>query len=251
MPFVEACNPYSIPQIVTDLLRLGARNIETHIHDDFGLGTANSLAGYWHGANWSNLTFMGIGERAGNSELEKALLFLVQRVEGFQKYDLSCLSEFADYVEEHIGIRVPRNKAVVGRNIFSHESGIHTAGVIKNPFIYEPYPPELVGGKRNIMVGSTSGTEVVRFKTEETLKDLMSMSTEIKLDKNDWRIRAIYNEIMHLYEQEQRNSCISDEEMGALVQKYFFFRSILEKETNRMDENDIASGIEYLSSALK
>jgi isopropylmalate/homocitrate/citramalate synthase len=172
---------------------------------------------------------MGIGERAGNSELEKALLFLVQRVEGFQKYDLSCLLEFAEFVEERIGIRIPRNKAVVGRNIFAHESGIHTAGVIKDPFIYEPYPPELVGGKRKIMIGSTSGTEVVRFKVEEALKDMMHI--DIRLSKDDWRVRAIYAEIMRLYEQEQRNSCISDEEVRAFVEKYFLFKSILENQT--------------------
>jgi isopropylmalate/homocitrate/citramalate synthase len=249
VPFAGACDPYGIPEMVSGLLALGARNIETHIHDDFGLGTANSLAGYWHGANWSNLTFMGMGERAGNSELEKALLFLVQRVEGFQKYDLSCLSEFAKYVEERIGIRVPRNKAVVGSNIFAHESGIHTAGVIKNPFIYEPYPPELVGGRRKIMIGSTSGTDVVRFKVEETLRDLMHI--EASLSKDDWRIRAIYGEIMRLYDQELRNSCISDEEMRAYVEKYFLFKSILEKETHQIDENgriyasDPSSGTAY------
>jgi isopropylmalate/homocitrate/citramalate synthase len=235
VPFAGACEPYGIPEMVSRLLAMGARNIETHIHDDFGMGTANSLAGYWHGANWSNLTFMGLGERAGNSELEKALLFLVQRVEGFQKYDLSCLSEFAEYVEERMGIRVPRNKAVVGSNIFAHESGIHTAGVIKNPFLYEPYPPELVGGRRKIMIGSTSGTEVVRFKVEETLRDLMHI--EASLSKDDWRIRAIYGEIVRLYDQELRNSCISDEELRAYVEKYFLFKSILEKETHQIDEN--------------
>jgi isopropylmalate/homocitrate/citramalate synthase len=244
VPFAGTCDPYGIPEIISKLLSLGARNIETHIHDDFGLGTANSLAGYWHGANWSNLTFMGIGERAGNSELEKALLFLVQRVEGFPKYDLSCLSEFAEYIEEHIGIRIPRNKAVVGRNIFAHESGIHTAGVIKNPFIYEPYPPELVGGKRKIMIGSTSGTEVVRFKVEEALKELMQI--EASLSKDDWRVRAIHAEIGRLYDQELRNSCISDEEMRAYVEKYFLFKSILEKETHMIDENGRAHETEAL-----
>ena len=229
VPFAGAGYPYCIPEIISNLLALGAKNIETHIHDDFGLGTANSISGYWNGANWSNLTFMGIGERAGNSELEKALLFLVQRVEGFQKYDLSCLLEFGEFVEERIGIRIPRNKAVVGRNIFAHESGIHTAGVIKDPFIYEPYPPELVGGKRKIMIGSTSGTEVVRFKVEETLKDMMHI--DIRLNKDDWRVQAIYAEIMRLYEQEQRNSCISDEEVRAFTEKYFLFKSIMENQT--------------------
>lgn len=242
VPFQDVTEPYGIPEMTSNLLALGAKNIETHMHDDFGLGTANALAGYWHGANWSNLTFLGIGERAGNSELEKALLFLVQRVDGFQKYDLSCLAEFADYVETHIGMNIPRNKAVVGRNIFAHESGIHTAGVIKNPFIYEPYPPELVGGKRKIMIGSTSGTEVVRFKVEEALRELMHV--EASLSKDDWRIRAIHAEIGRLYDEEQRNSCISDEELRAYVQKYFFFKSILEKDTHRIDENSQLGEIE-------
>lgn len=234
VPFQGAGDPYGIPEMVTRLLDLGAKNIETHIHDDFGMGTASSLAGYWHGANWSNMTFLGIGERAGNSELEKALLFLVQRVDGFQKYDLTCLAEFAEFMETHIGIRVPRNKAVVGRNIFAHESGIHTAGVIKNPFIYEPYPPELVGGKRKIMIGNTSGTEVIRFKVEEALRELMHI--DACLGKDDWRIRAIHAEIRRLYDDEQRNSCISDEELRAYVEKYFLFKSILEKEAHRTEE---------------
>lgn len=237
LPFEGTGNPYGIPEMTRRMVSLGVKNIETHTHDDFGMATANSLAGYWHGANWSNMTFLGMGERAGNSELEKALLFLVQRVEGFQKYDLSCLFEFAEYMEEHVGIRVPRNKAVVGRNVFAHESGIHTAGVIKNPFIYEPYPPELVGGKRKIMIGNTSGTEVVRFRVEEALRELMHIDPG--LDKSDWRIRAIHSEIRQQYDDEIRNSCISDEELRAYVEKYFLFKSILEKESHRQDSNGI------------
>lgn len=225
IPFENACDPYGIPQMVKRLKDIGAKNIETHIHDDFGFGTASSIAGYWHGANWSNLTFLGLGERAGNAELEKVLLFLVQRVEGFQKYNLSCLREFAQYIEDNMGIRVPRNKAAVGRNIFAHESGIHTSGVIKNPYIYEPYPPEIVGGIRSMMIGPTSGADVVKLKIEEALKELKR--AEIRMDKNDWRIQAILFEIRQLYDKEKRNSCISDEEIKALAEKYFIFGSKL------------------------
>ena len=234
LPFVDACDPYSIPRIVMRMKKMGAKNIETHMHDDFGLSTANSLAGYWHGANWSNMTCLGIGERAGNAELEKALLFLATRIEGFGKYNLSCLVEFASYVEEHIGIHVPRNKGVVGNNIFAHESGIHTAGIIKNPFIYEPYPPEIVGGYRKLIVGSTSGIDVVRIKVEEALRNLMNLN--IRLSKKDWRVKAIASEIKGLYDEEKRNSCISDEEMKAFVEKYFIFESIYEKEIHHFDE---------------
>jgi isopropylmalate/homocitrate/citramalate synthase len=175
-----------------------------------------------------------MGERAGNAELEKVLLFLVQRVEGFQKYDLSCLREFAEFMEQEVGLRVPRNKAAVGRNIFAHESGIHTSGVIKNPYLYEPYPPELVGGRRSMMIGPTSGTDVVRLKVEETLKDLIQIET--KVDKTDWRIRAIHSEIKRLYDEEKRNSCISDDELRAFVEKYFLFSPILEAASHHRDE---------------
>ena len=155
VPFAQACEPYSIPKIVTRLRELGTKNIETHIHDDFGLSVSSALAGFEHGANWSSLTFLGIGERSGNAELEKILLFRTRRIEGFDKYDLSCMAQFAEYMETHVGIRIPRNKSIVGKNVFVHESGIHTAGVIKNPFTYEPYPPELIGANRQLLIGDS------------------------------------------------------------------------------------------------
>ncbi|SNQ60015.1 homocitrate synthase/isopropylmalate synthase family protein [Candidatus Methanoperedens nitratireducens] len=226
MPFPEVDEPYGIPYIVKRLREIGTKNIETHVHDDYGMSVACSLAGYWYGANWSSLTFLGVGERAGNAELEKVALFLITRVEGFQKYDLRSITEFAEFMEKEIGIRVPRNKSVVGKNIFAHESGIHTAGVIKNPFTYEPYPPEIVGGKRLLMIGDSSGLEVIRFKVEEALNELMHVG--IKLDKNDPRIKAIQTDIQKLYNEEKRVSAISDEELKKYVEKYFMLQPIIE-----------------------
>jgi isopropylmalate/homocitrate/citramalate synthase len=231
IPFVGVGEPYGVPYIVKGLRELGVKNIEAHMHDDFGLGMSNTLSAFWHGANWASVTFLGIGERAGNAELEKILLFLKQRVGGFEKYDLSCIAEFARFMEEEIGIHVPRNKSLVGRNIFAHESGIHSAGVIKNPFTYEPYPPELIGAKRQLLIGDSSGLEVIRHKVEEALNELMHVAT-IALDKRDPRIKAIQRDIQRLYDTEQRVSCISDEELRGYVEKYFMFDSIIEKETH-------------------
>jgi len=231
LPFPEAGFPYNIPKIIKRLKDVGVKDIETHIHDDFGLGMANTMAGYWYGANWSSLTFLGIGERAGNTELEKVLLFLIWRVEGFQKYNPKSLVKFARYMEDEIGIRVPRNKSVVGKNVFAHESGIHTAGVIRNPFTYEPFPPELVGAKRELLIGDTSGAEVIRMKVEEALSELMGVKT--KIDKKDPRIKAIHRDIQRLYEEGSRRSCISDEEIKAYVEKYFMFAPIVEDDLSR------------------
>ncbi|MEA1908962.1 MAG: isopropylmalate synthase [Euryarchaeota archaeon] len=228
VPFAQACEPYSIPKIVTRLRELGTKNIETHIHDDFGLSVSSTLAGFEHGANWSSLTFLGLGERSGNAELEKILLFLTRRIEGFDKYDLSCMTQFAEYMENHIGIRIPRNKSIVGKNVFVHESGIHTAGVIKNPFTYEPYPPELVGANRQLLIGDSSGREVVRHKVEGALHELMHVT--VSVDKNDPRIAEIQKDIQRLYDEEERVSCISDEELTRYAEKYFMLNMIMNGE---------------------
>ncbi|MFC1787176.1 isopropylmalate synthase [Halobacteriota archaeon] len=234
LPFPEVDLPYSIPKIIKLLKDIGVKNIETHVHDDFGLGLTNTLAGYWYGANWSNLTFLGIGERAGNTEMEKLLVFLISRVEGFQKYNSKSLVKFADYMENEIGVRVPRNKSIVGKNVFSHESGIHTDGIIKNPFTYEPFPPELVGGKRELMVGDSSGDEVIRYKVEEALRELMHL--DLSIDKKDPRIQSIKRDIQKLYDGESRVSCISDVELRAYAEKYFLLEPIVEKDIPHIED---------------
>lgn len=226
IPFPESELPFSMPKIIAKMKEIGVQHIETHCHDDYGFAVPNSLAGYWYGADWSNVTFLGIGERAGNAELEKLLVFLVTRVEGFQKYDVSKLVEFSEYMEKEMKVHVPRNKGVVGKNIFAHESGIHTAGVIKNPFTYEPFTPELIGGKRSIMIGQSSGADVVRLKIEGVLHDLMNV--EVKVDKRDPRVNAIQDEIKKLYDKGRRSK-ISDDEVKKYVEKYFMFEPVVDE----------------------
>ncbi|OKY78598.1 MAG: Isopropylmalate/homocitrate/citramalate synthase LeuA family [Candidatus Methanohalarchaeum thermophilum] len=216
IPF-EGADPYSVPDIVEKLRDMGAKDIELHIHDDYGLGVANVLSGFWHGANWGNLTFMGLGERAGVAELEKILLFLEDRV-GIEKYDLSYLKEFAEFFEESAEYHVPNNKAIVGKNVFAHESGIHTDGVLKNPMTYEPYPPEKVGAERKLMVGDSSGKEVIASKVNEILDKI---EADIQVNKNDQRINKIYKQIQEIYEKGKRDSCILDEELVEMMDDYF------------------------------
>jgi len=91
-------------------------------------------------------------------------------------------------MEKEVRLHVPRNKAIVGENVFAHESGIHTAGVIKSPFTYEPFPPELVGGKRKLMVGDSSGRELIKQKVEEIAQQIMNVKINIEKttpDKQD------------------------------------------------------------------
>jgi 2-isopropylmalate synthase len=161
---------------------------------------------------------MGIGERAGNTELEKILMFLFNRVKGFEKYNPRPLTELTKYLAQELPFRIPSNKAIIGENIFAHESGIHTDGILKNSFTYEPFPPELVGTQRALLIGDSSGREVVRHKIEEVLYELLGI--RVNLEKDDERIKSIWSDIHKLYDEEARISSISNDELKEYALKY-------------------------------
>lgn len=129
-----------------------------HCHDDFGLAVANSLAGLMAGADQVHATINGIGERAGNASLEEIAVALrvIYGVEmGVKTEELYSTSQL---VSRLIGIPVQPNKAIVGANAFSHESGIHTHAIVRNPLTYEVISPELVGAARGIISGKHTGS---------------------------------------------------------------------------------------------
>ncbi|KSW12643.1 homoaconitate hydratase [Pyrodictium occultum] len=137
--------------------------IDVHCHDDFGLATANTLAGLRAGADGVQVTVNGFGERGGNAALEEvvaALHFLMGRRTGVR---LELLTPVSRLVARKFGVEVPPNKAIVGRNAFAHEAGIHVHGVLRNPATYEPIEPEAVGNKRRIVLGRHSGRAAVEW----------------------------------------------------------------------------------------
>jgi len=142
-------------------------DIEMHTHNDFGMATANALAGIKAGARWINTTVNGLGERAGNAALEEvvmALKHLTKRDLGFKTKMFRDLSE---YVAGASARTIPVWKAIVGTNVFAHESGIHADGVIKNPLTYEAFSPDEVGLQRQLVIGKHSGTASIVSKFKE------------------------------------------------------------------------------------
>lgn len=136
-------------------------DIEIHAHDDLGLATANTLAAVQAGATHINTTVNGLGERAGNAPLEEAVMALkhLYAVDtGVQTTRLSALSKL---VERASGRAVAVNKSIVGDAVFTHESGIHVDGLIKNPMNYEGFEPAEVGGERRFVLGKHSGSHAV------------------------------------------------------------------------------------------
>jgi isopropylmalate/homocitrate/citramalate synthase len=149
------------------------KSLEMHAHDDFGNAVENTMAavraadGVWDKIYLST-TYLGIGERAGNAETEKVLMNLYMHY-GVMKYKgkTEKLKATADIIGKATGYVVPPNKAIVGDYGFSHESGIHTHGIINDPWTYEPYPPELVGNIRRLTIGKQSGKGGIKHKTTE------------------------------------------------------------------------------------
>ena len=151
------------------------KDIEIHAHDDFGNAVENTIAavraasGVWDKI-YASTTFLGIGERAGNAETEKVLLNLYMHY-GVKKFEgkTQKLKQAADFIGKATGYVVPPNKAIVGDYGFAHESGIHTHGVLNDPWTYEPYPPELVGNTRRLTIGKQSGKGIIKHKTTEIM----------------------------------------------------------------------------------
>jgi 2-isopropylmalate synthase len=135
--------------------------ISTHCHDDLGLAVANSLAAVEAGAGQIECTINGLGERAGNCSLEEVVMALRTRGDYYQcstRIATQKLVPTSRLVANITGIQVPRNKAIVGKNAFAHEAGIHQDGMLKEPRTYEIMRPEDVGLERtDLVLGKHSG----------------------------------------------------------------------------------------------
>jgi isopropylmalate/homocitrate/citramalate synthase len=141
--------------------------IHVHCHNEFGLATALSIAGVKAGAEWIHVTVNGIGERSGNTDLAEVAmaLYLLYGKDIGIRYEKLC--EISRLVQELSGIKMPPNKPVVGDCVFKRESGVAVLQLLNYPPSVEPYPPELVGGKREIVLGKKSGTHAVEWKLRE------------------------------------------------------------------------------------
>lgn len=137
--------------------------LSVHCHDDFGMAVANSVAAIEAGADQAHGTVNGVGERAGNAALEEvasAVKFLL----GYDtRIRFNKIKDVSDTVSRFFKIPVPPNKAIVGINAFSHESGIHVHGILSNPQTYEPIDPTMVGMSRRIVLGKHSGRHSVEY----------------------------------------------------------------------------------------
>lgn len=138
--------------------------IGLHGHNDFGLATANTLVGLEAGASVFSGTFCGIGERAGNVPIEEVVSALRFLYDKKLEVKYEALTDICRLVESFAEIPIQSHKPITGINAFSHESGIHVNGILKDPKTYEPFDPNLVGQERSIIFGKHSGKSYIRQK---------------------------------------------------------------------------------------
>ena len=164
---VGILEPFATYDRIKTLIDATGLDIEMHTHNDFGMATANALAGVRAGAEWVGVTIGGLGERAGNAALEEVVMAL-KHIDGDDlNFKTELFREVAEYVARASGRILHPSKPIVGSNMFAHESGIHGDGVLKNPNTYEVFTPEEVGLQRQIVIGKHSGTHSITAKFRE------------------------------------------------------------------------------------
>ena len=171
-----------IEYLINNVTNIDKAIISCHCHNDLGLATANSIQGVISGARQIECTINGIGERAGNTSLEEVVMVMRQHSElGYDtKINSKLLYSTSRMVSEIMGMPVQPNKAIVGTNAFSHSSGIHQDGVIKNRETYEIIDPNDVGvNESSIVLTARSGRAAIAYKSKKIGFDL----SKIELDK--------------------------------------------------------------------
>ncbi|MCL7415602.1 MAG: homocitrate synthase family protein [ANME-2 cluster archaeon] len=158
---VGILNPATAYYLVSEIKKDIKTDICIHCHNDLGMATANTLAAAEAGAKQLHTTVNGIGERAGNAALEEVLMSLMVQY-GIERYDTQNLTKLSKMVVEYAGVKLAKNKPVVGDFAFSHESGIHVAAIMEEPSTYELFSPEIVGGKRSLIIGKHTGTKALK-----------------------------------------------------------------------------------------
>jgi 2-isopropylmalate synthase len=188
--------------------------ISVHCHNDLGLAVANSLAAIEAGARQVECTINGIGERAGNASLEEIVMALRVRADRLPfatAIDTEQLYPTSQLLSEIVGFDVQPNKAIVGRNAFAHEAGIHQHGVINNPLCYEIMTPESVGVPANSLVlGKHSGRHALSLRYTELGFEL----TQRELDVAYARFTGLADRKKRIYDQDLI-SLLSDKEAMA------------------------------------
>ncbi|MBI3940383.1 MAG: 2-isopropylmalate synthase [Acidobacteria bacterium] len=189
-------------EIIRRVPNSGKAIFSSHCHNDLGLGVANSLAAIRNGARQVECTVNGIGERAGNAALEEIVMALRTRREALQHHTDIRTEEIyrsSRLLSNLTGIFVQPNKAIVGKNAFAHEAGIHQDGMLKNALTYEIMTPQTVGiASSTLVLGKHSGRHALKKKYQELGYELEGEA----LEKAYWFFTKVADQKKEIYDED-------------------------------------------------
>ncbi len=208
-----------IKDIKENVPNIGKAVISVHCHNDLGLAVANSLEAIKHGATQVECTINGIGERAGNASLEEIVMALKTRIDIYHKttgINTSHIYPLSRLVSKLTGFTIQPNKAIVGRNAFAHEAGIHQDGILKERTTYEIMAPKSIGlEKSSLVLGKHSGRNALKNRLEEM---------GYILDRE--RLNEVFEKFKLLADKkkeifvEDLEAIVSEEVIGQIVETY-------------------------------
>lgn len=213
----------------------GQYELAIHVHNDFGLATANTFAGVLEGVVYPHVCINGYGERAGNCALEEVAIGL--EMNGIKTgIKMEKIAELSKVAEEYFGIPITSHKPIVGGQCFSHESGLHISALLMHPLTYEPIPPKKVGRQRQYYLGKFSGTSSIQEKLSQVgmefprpiLHEIVELVKQKQEKRNKEGRRKIFHNIMH--ELDEIRMGVSDAEFWDIV------RTVVRKHEQYQDE---------------
>lgn len=203
--------PFITYEKIKSLSKTQPLPIEIHCHNDLGLATANTLAAIKAGAGYANTTVIGLGERAGNAPLEEVVTALEQCYQQQTGIHIDHFPALCEAVSKAAGRTVHGQKSLVGAQVFTHESGIHVDGLIKDERNYQGVDPKLLGRHHTLVLGKHSGLSSVQavfsrigisldqIQTGKLLSAVQSFAVRFKRNPSDEELLGMSNQVLGAY----------------------------------------------------
>jgi len=201
---VGILTPHKTYENISYLSSVNSLDIEIHTHNDFGMATANSISAIEAGASSANTTVIGLGERAGNASFEQVIMSLKHQFHEDRNINSEKLRELVKTVSKAANKQISSSTPIVGKHIFSHESGIHVNGMIKAKDAYEAFSPGMVGLNRYFPIGKHSGSATLLYhlsalgitpdkaKVQALLPTVRDIVTSRKKVMNSQELKELY-----------------------------------------------------------
>ncbi|MER8829181.1 homocitrate synthase [Mesorhizobium sp. M0938] len=203
---VGVLDPFSTFELVAQLVAQSPIDLEVHAHNDLGLAGANTLAAIRAGARHASVTVLGLGERAGNAALEEVAAAMAVFGGADTGIELTALPSLAAQVAWAARRQTAATKPVVGADVFTHESGIHVAGLLKDSRTYQGLDPALVGRCRRIVIGKHSGATAIAHVLSESGRDLdpdlaAAMVARVRREAAETKSTLTATQLVELYDK--------------------------------------------------